>query len=108
MFYHNTNFKGGSVFRIRVSQKRCVDFTEFFCYCYKDTVQSIATMAVPTKEEHYKFTRAMVSYTAKKNTKDLTDKEIFERQLVRHYFLFNGNSSLRSSEPHKLQWYNMN
>jgi hypothetical protein len=49
----------------------------------------------------------MVSYTAKKNMKHLTDKEIFEKQLVRHYFLFNGNSDLRSSKLRKLRWHNI-
>tara|TARA_B100001971_G_C18146017_1_gene513098 strand:- start:568 stop:921 length:354 start_codon:yes stop_codon:yes gene_type:complete len=39
-----------------------------------------------TNEEHRLFLKAMRSYTAKKNTKHLTAKEIFERRLVRHFF----------------------
>ena len=60
-----------------------------------------------TSDEYKLFTDAMRSYTAKKNTKHLTKKEIFERQMVRHYFLFAANSGLRSSEIRKLQWHNI-
>ena len=60
-----------------------------------------------TNEEHRLFLKAMRSYTAKKNTKHLTAKEIFERRLVRHCFLFNENCGLRSSELRKLQWHNV-
>ena len=60
-----------------------------------------------TSDEYKLFTDAMRSYTAKKNTKHLTKKEIFERKTVRHYFLFTANSSLRSSEIRKLQSHNI-
>ena len=61
-----------------------------------------------TNEEWRKFYLAMDDiYTAKKHTNGLTDEQIFERQLVRHYFLFAANSGLRSSELRKLQWHNI-
>ena len=49
----------------------------------------------------------MRSYTAKKNTKHLTQNEIFEQQMVRQYFLFCANCGLRSGEIRQLKWYNV-
>ena len=60
-----------------------------------------------TIDEYNAFTNAMRSYTAKKNTKHLTQNEIFERQMVRHYFLFCANCGLRSGEIRQLKWHNV-
>ena len=100
----------------------------FMKYCYSDAkVTHIASFKYPnmpkknytadgevirrmtfTNEEWRKFYLAMDDiYTAKKHTNGLTDEQIFERQLVRHYFLFAANSGLRSSELRKLQWHNI-
>ena len=60
-----------------------------------------------TIDEYNVFTNAMRSYTAKKNTKHLTKNEIFERQMIRHYFLFSANCGLRSGEIRQLKWHNV-
>ena len=57
-------------------------------------------------KEWQSFTTAMRSYCAKVKLK-LTDEEYFERELVRHYFLFAANSGLRSGELKQLSWYNV-
>ena len=48
-------------------------------------------------KEWQSFTTAMRSYCAKVKLK-LADEEYFERELIRHYFLFAANSRLRSGE----------
>ena len=59
-----------------------------------------------TIDEYRKFTAALSkSYVAKYNKLD--DKEMFDRQLARHYFLFAANSGMRSGEIRQLRWENV-
>ena len=60
-----------------------------------------------TADEYTKFQLAMQSYTNKQNTKNLSDKEKFERQMVRHYLLASANGGFRSSELRLLEWHNV-
>ena len=61
-----------------------------------------------TVDEWQKFYRAMDDiYTSKKHNKGVTEEEMFERQMVRHYFLVAANSGLRSSELRKLDFSNV-
>lgn len=48
----------------------------------------------------------MRSHCAKVKLK-LADEEYFERELVRHYFIFAANSRLRCGELKQLSWYNV-
>ena len=59
-----------------------------------------------TREEYKYFTTALSkSYVAKYNK--LSDSEMFDRQLARHYFLFAANSGMRSGEIRQLRWENV-
>ena len=59
-----------------------------------------------TDQEYKHFTNALsktyVAPVAVKN--NVTEKEWFNRQLARHYFLFAANSGMRSGELRKLKW----
>jgi len=56
-----------------------------------------------THDEWKSFYTSMRSYSAKVKNR-LTDKEAFERELVRHWCLFAANSGLRSGEQRQLRW----
>ena len=59
-----------------------------------------------TREEYRLFTTALSkSYVAKYN--NLSEAEMFDRQLARHYFLFAANSGMRSGEIRKLRYENI-
>lgn len=59
-----------------------------------------------TRDEYRLFTTALSkSYVAKYNK--LSDSEMFDRQLARHYFLFAANSGMRSGEIRQLRWENI-
>ena len=59
-----------------------------------------------TRDEYRLFTTALSkTYVAPVSVKNnITEKEWFDRQLARHYFLFAANSGMRSGELRKLKW----
>ena len=56
-----------------------------------------------THDEWKSFYTSMRSYVAKVKNR-LSDKDAFERELVRHWCLFAANSGLRSGEQRQLRW----
>ena len=56
-----------------------------------------------THDEWKSFYTSMRSYVAKVKNR-LSDKDAFERELVRHWYLFAANSGLRSGEQRQLRW----
>jgi len=66
----------------------------------------LVTRQTFTRDEYRLFTTALSkTYVAPVSVKNnITEKEWFDRQLVRHYFLFVANSGMRSGELRKLKW----
>ena len=66
----------------------------------------LVTRQTFTRDEYRLFTTALSkTYVAPVSVKNnITEKEWFDRQLVRHYFLFAANSGMRSGELRILKW----
>ena len=66
----------------------------------------LVTRQTFTRDEYRLFTTALSkTYVAPVSVKNnITEKEWFDRQLARHYFLFAANSGMRSGELRKLKW----
>lgn len=66
----------------------------------------LVTRQTFTRSEYKLFTTALSkTYVAPVSVKNnVTETEWFDRQLVRHYFLFAANSGMRSGELRKLKW----
>ena len=71
----------------------------------KDLDHDLVRRQTFTAEEYKKFWTALSrTYVGKAETKNLSNDEIFDRQLARHYYLFAANSGMRSGELRKMRY----